>query len=824
MSQRELASLPIIWRVFKIIGDVIWDMRAPLIVSIIAFAVFAFPPQIKETFKVLALDWGTDSYRTVLSLLFLIAFSYFLWSMSRAMWINSIDLHPNVTHSGLARVISHLFSLFIALLPVAGVLVAIFPDDLFTSEQAGWDPAISLTKALLGLSEGNQSYPLIIGLGYHSLIETEAVLQDIIDFPLWVDRMLDSYKFILSDLVWFFRSVLAVLGLMLVFLLWRAMRRGSQFSQRPFSAKFLTIFAAALTIIVAAIAAQPVVDTVAGKTFFVTWLLSGAGSIVVICTFFIFLTYFFAAGTRVYDVVGIPVITILVGAALIFSFTGLNENHRVRLNASSVERPDSFTDAFLEWYRSRPDERVRKYVEAGEPYPVYIVTARGGGVYAANLTAITLARLYTACPALRHHVFAVIAVSGGSLGASTFGAHWLNAKRNGSAEVAGDDCPTDPPASGVTTELERQINTYLGHDFLSPVLSSALFPDFVQRFIAPGFGVLDRARAFEASLNHAWLDTMRRHDGEADSNFNPFGMNFLKFSQELRENDGPALILNTTNVESGGRFAVAPFANSASPIREQELPVKFMHPLSVEGPDGFQDVDIALATAVSLSSRFPYILPPGQYLDRVSGFYFQERQLADGGYFESSAIDTGLDLVQAIQDRLQAEQRPEVRALLADPAPSLRVEPEFRFVVLNESYISEEAKRQYEEGVSEFEAPVTALNRTRYRRGELAAWRLRRELTEGRLLKEAYFIELQHGEFDIPLGWHLSETTQDAIALQIGFPIECRKDPFQYKEQEGRTGLSLASAEGRVILQKLATEFNDNRCQMKRIIAELEPS
>ncbi len=90
----------------------------------------------------------------------------------------------------------------------------------------------------------------------------------------------------------------------------------------------------------------------------------------------------------------------------------------IRLTSARFERPKaamkSAAEEFERWYESRPN------LEAYDEYPVYLVAAQGGGMYAAYQTAIFLARLQDNCPAFRNHLFAISSVSGGSVGAATF--------------------------------------------------------------------------------------------------------------------------------------------------------------------------------------------------------------------------------------------------------------------------------------------------------------------------------------------------------------------------------------------------------------------
>lgn len=791
MSQRETAQLPLIWRFFKIIGDVIWDMRAPLLVSVGAFIVFYVPGQTREIYRALALEVETAPYRPIISLILLAALSYFLWSMSRALWKNSVDIDPHITFSPLARIISHVFSMIIALLPIIGVMMAMMP--------AGVTSTVELI-AEVGIPSAEERETI----GGQFAVVSQDIVQSLrgqADFPPYITDIVDNYNQVAVYLLIAIQATAALMLVMFLFLLWRATQRGTHFGEQPFSLRYFIPIVVAIGAIIALVAAQPIIRSLGGGPLLVTWIITGAGSFAIICIFLMALTYLLAGCTRIYDVIGIPAVTILVSAALIFAFFNWNNNHRVRMQPASPEaqaKPDDLYIAFLDWLDARPDERKRLYADsAQQTYPVYVVAAQGGGVYAANLAALTMARLYTACPALRHHVFAISGVSGGSLGASVFNSFWLQARRGESPEVMGDHCELQARTDGRVSDLERNIRTYLGHDFLSPVLSGALFPDFFQRFIVPGFGVLDRARAFEASLNHAWLDTNHVHGSDTAEEI-PFERNFLSVSADFRDPEvqAPTLVLNTTSVETGERFIVAPF------LKDPIVPMEFVYPIMAQGEDGLPaEQDISLATAVSLSARFPIILPPGAYPRQISPFHFSQKNLVDGGYFESSAIETAIDLVNGIRQRIDR---------LSD---TLDVQPEFRIIILNEDFTADLEPA----GLTEFGAPVMTLDKTRRRRGQLAKWRVK----TGEAFERFYSVELQHDYFYMPLGWHLSRTTQNMIAEQIGFPSECRIPA--YTPDSETAAVFGRSPSFRNFIQ-LVNKLNNNRCSLADIITELPPA
>jgi len=115
-------------------------------------------------------------------------------------------------------------------------------------------------------------------------------------------------------------------------------------------------------------------------------------------------------------------------ALIVFNgFTSCNDNHEIRRTAeNSTSVLPTLTDSFNKWL-----DTARKKYPQGEPYPVYIVSAQGGGIYAAYHAATTLAKLTDDIPSFPQHIFAISGVSGGSLGASVF-ASLLKANNNNS--------------------------------------------------------------------------------------------------------------------------------------------------------------------------------------------------------------------------------------------------------------------------------------------------------------------------------------------------------------------------------------------------------
>src|SRR5262249_39849276 len=146
-------------------------------------------------------------------------------------------------------------------------------------------------------------------------------------------------------------------------------------------------------------------------------------------------------------------------------------------------------------------------------YPVFIVAAQGGGIYAANNAARFLARMQDLCPGFRRHLFAISAVSGGSVGSAIFAAA-LHAE-DGSVDSSAPDGKTCPKIADFLAGVgraqdidapgpaEQRVASVLATDFLSPLVARFLFTDFTQLFSPVAIPIFDRARFLEYTLENA---------------------------------------------------------------------------------------------------------------------------------------------------------------------------------------------------------------------------------------------------------------------------------------------------------------------------------
>lgn len=320
-----------------------------------------------------------------------------------------------------------------------------------------------------------------------------------------------------------------------------------------------------------------------------------------------------------------PLLIVILLAAIAFSGFDLNDNHELRSASAAPpvaadRRSASDYREYLdlgEWLASRRD--WDKY----ERYPIFLVATEGGGIRAAYYTATVLAALQERCPAFAQHTLLVSGVSGGSVGASVFAA--LTADRAANLEQA--SCNLAGMRSG---KLVSQARKVLSTDLLSPLLGATLFPDSLQRVLPVPIPAFDRSRALEYAIEESW-HTSTSGCRTCDPDRMGEAVSALYRHTEPR-NPVPHLFLNTTEAGTGRSI---PFAT----VQVTSLATPYLPYAQIDdaGPaatrlislqDRIADDRVPLSTAAMLSARFPYLTPAGRIGD--VGHY------VDGGYFENS--------------------------------------------------------------------------------------------------------------------------------------------------------------------------------------------
>jgi hypothetical protein len=303
-----------------------------------------------------------------------------------------------------------------------------------------------------------------------------------------------------------------------------------------------------------------------------------------------------------------------------------------------------------------------------------------------------------------------------------------------------------------------------------------LFPDFLQRFLPVALPKLSRARAFELALEAAWDEDAAAAEKSGNDPCKPVAMvgpdpanPFRKGFLELWRPNGatPALLINTTEASTGRRRVIAPFAfgRTAKGNREE---FEFL-PIS-------HDNDVPLSTAASLSARFPWLTPAGYFREeRKDGL--RKVRLGDGAYFDNSGVATALDLI----DELEKDMK--------DPDTGQPLPVDINLIVLTGAGGYSDQKYY---GFGELYSPIQSLLAARQantssamRRaiGQIDRFpRAAAETDIGPHIARLRQVLVADAFYPLPLGWRLSNLTQDAIRFQAGDGKRCAPDETSFKQ------------------------------------------
>ncbi|MGE0627466.1 MAG: hypothetical protein AB7O43_06535 [Hyphomicrobiaceae bacterium] len=550
------------------------------------------------------------------------------------------------------------------------------------------------------------------------------------------------------------------------------------------------------------------------------------GTLPLVGLFFIAIMLMTGQMTVWQEMTGIPFLVVLAAFALTFAALDLNDNHEIRstadkTRAASPEQlnriPADAWSSFEAWYRARPDRQSYKTV-----YPVYVVAAQGGGIYAAQHAATLLARLQDLCPRFRHHLFAISSVSGGSLGAGVFAAvtKGLAAVPPGDpksppspqppSQQPGSPQAVSPQPAGATAVDEtaqpsacpaveqlasaRVVNPkpgphelatekILSTDFLAPLAAGALFPDFTQRFLPFPVPVFDRARWLDVAFEDAWK-------AAAIPGANPLKESTLKLWSP--QGSAPALLINATESDSGRRLLISPFLVEKNqtnaemlqfPLWNKNLHGRFLSDFGgktkFESRGPCQGRDIPLATAIGLSARFPWLTPAGSLTtDCNEAGKPVKTRIVDGGYFDNSGVDTAIDLIAQIVGKLEATSG----KLDGPDGPRIAI----HLIVLTTGEYPKRTGYAMGDGLE----PIRALLSTRSARTPIAINGAKRRLAVLNKVAETspetglpkvqlpYIHEARFQDtiFRIPLGWRLSQASRDILGIQSGRFWDCDAD------------------------------------------------
>ncbi|WP_249779091.1 hypothetical protein [Bradyrhizobium sediminis] len=466
-----------------------------------------------------------------------------------------------------------------------------------------------------------------------------------------------------------------------------------------------------------------------------------------------------------------PYLPAIFAWALLLAVIG-NDDHEVRLltdKALITTSPRvSAVSAFDDWLK-QPD-RVAEAARIGE-YPVFIVSAQGGGIYAAHNAAKFLARMQDLCPTFRRHLFAVSSVSGGSVGAAVFAAALNADSPTASHADSSQACPriaaflagTGREQVDTPGPVEARVESILTTDFLAPLTAGFLFTDFTQNFLPFSFPIFDRARFLEYTLENA-ADRAAKSESRQ---VNP--PNLLKSDYQSHWTPGnqmPALLLNATDVGSGKRVVFSPFDIDESHPKGSDLCIFADLNRHGEGADAkveSSSLHIPLSAAAFISARFPWVTPAATV--KLKNDCITENKVAhlvDGGYIDNSGLETALSLIGKIKTVQGTSDAPKFRIyLLSLAGGDFPDHGSFSF--------------------GEVMEPIRALLSTRSSRAYIA---LNRAAQDDRLPLDQSGASVRTFDtfgrsdikdlfYNLPLGWTLSDKTRDVVSLSSGRFWDC---------------------------------------------------
>ncbi len=404
----------------------------------------------------------------------------------------------------------------------------------------------------------------------------------------------------------------------------------------------------------------------------------------------------------------IPVELVAFACAAVFS--AWNDNHDVRMLNPMPEQSSAQPDmaaVFSSWVTHAPGE-------AGEPVPVIVVAAEGGGIRAAYWTSLVLHHLAELPEpvAFPRRLFAISSVSGGSFGAAVY------------AGLRRD--PTSHPARA---QIASEI---LQERFLAPMVAKLVAGDFLQWFLPAPVRAFDRSSAMETAFAAAYNEHVR-HDSMVER--------FTEF-RPVDAADVPVMLLNSTSVQLGRRVVASPYRWPLADVSlEEQDPIDF-HDLTGR--------DVSVATAVHNTARFPYISAAGR-LRAINGENLGH--IVDGGYFENTGADTLIDLLRYLKQSASPLSVRFIAVVLLNTPPEERLNEPNR-IPWRET-----------DTLGELFSPMRALLQTRLARGDLALRRLRETLEPGDVVE--FRVCRDAGLREAPLGWQLSQEMVDVLDRNI---------------------------------------------------------
>jgi len=403
----------------------------------------------------------------------------------------------------------------------------------------------------------------------------------------------------------------------------------------------------------------------------------------------------------------------LLVAGYILAASTCNNNNAIRtLDGPPIQR-EGIAENFSRWIEGR--------MKGSDSIAhVYLVAAEGGGIRAANWTALVLKSLDEQMPGFMDRLYAISGVSGGGVGSAFYLAYRKDLFTGAFRDTAG---------------ASSEFNSMSSEDFLSDLTAAFIFHDNLQRLLPFPVAALSRNRKLEDSWGWSYQQHMKSPTMDGG---------FLDLWRQDGASRMPNIFLNGLLAETGQKAVVSNLSLNNSIFRDD------IDVLAELGKD------VPLKTAASLCARFPLISSGA--LMKSNGK--SKGHILDGGYKENSGIETAWQLAIALSE-------PVRKAELRYGKP---IQIHMLFI------------RNSNDGASVndagFDTKKILPDLTTILPGFLNAWDRRTEtyanitrelFNEGALRTGYHFssIRLDNRKRLLPLGWYLSDTAKKNILAQV---------------------------------------------------------
>jgi hypothetical protein len=404
--------------------------------------------------------------------------------------------------------------------------------------------------------------------------------------------------------------------------------------------------------------------------------------------------------------------------SLYTGFRGVQQSASVKVEPGKDQPPfETAVDAWIE--ARRPKQEVDG--KPVPPIPLIVVSAQGGGMYAAAVSGLFMSRLQDIrsgqqpeAPGFNSYVFAVSGVSGGSLGTGFYDA----AANRAVCRLSADN--TSAPNSGA--RIENEVSRLVQKPHLAPIIGNVT-SDVVRSLTPWAEFNIDRAEAFKQNLLKICPSLAARYDGH--------------WTPASRT---PAMVLNTTWMSNGHRVAFAPFSlmKAGDGTLWSFGDVYGTTPPLLHGAP----FNPSLADALVASARFPGALPPLSLTHKSNRHSF-----GDGGYADASGVSTAYDMYNTIKKQTEAGGK---------AVPHL--------LMLTFDYDKAGADTENSTAFVETLEPLDAVLGVRNNLASQAITRAEKTIPADRLWR----VSVAPEKFGIALGLQLSRTSFEILSLLVG--------------------------------------------------------